>query len=234
MKNKYIAVALVVVTLIGVGGIIWWSGKGQSLLESAGTSATQDAAAIVATIHGGETTVTRAQLDAQIQDLAKNPQIQVPPASETETRGKFENLVLDQLIGGMLLFEEAQKQGFTADDAAVDAELATITAQYKTPEEFEKALTDANLTKDALRENIRHNLITNQYYDKIIAEHPVTVSEEQIRAFYDAEVAPKNATLVFDDIKNQIKTQLEQEKTQEVLKGVIDGLRQSADVKVLI
>ena len=234
MKNKYILIALVLVALLGVGGVIQWSRHKNNLMQAASSAALPDANAAVATLDSGKTTITRGQLDTQIQGLANNPQIQIPKKTDTDARAKFERLVLDQMIGGILLFDEAQRQGFTTDDAAIDKEFASITAQYKTADELDKALTAANVTKDALRENIRRNLIINQYYDKITKEHPVTASAEEIKAFYDTQVVPQDPKIVFKDVESKIKTQIEQQKTQEVLKGIVEGLRQSADVKVLI
>lgn len=234
MKNKYIAIALVVVAIAGVGGLIWFTGSGNDLVQSTSTNITPDASAVVATLNGGETTITRGELDAQIQALAKNPQVQVPDASQAEARANFERLVLDNMIGSILLFDEAKRQGFTADDAAVDSELATITAQYESAAVFEAALTTAKLSRESLRENIRRQLITNQHYAKITAEHPVTVRAEEIRVFYDTQVVPQDAKIVFEDVEDKIKTQIEQQKMQDILTGIINELRQSADVKVLI
>ena len=238
MKNTYVTIALVLVGFAAAGGLIWFVGAGHSLKpqakDTAQQSTTQDATAVVATLHGGTDTITRGQLDTQIQELSQNPQIHIPDPSDKEARAKFDRLALDQLIGSILFFNEAVKQGFVTDDKAIDAELATITAKYQNVAAFEAARDAAKLTQETLRENVRHRLITNQYYAKIAAEHPVTVTDEEVKQFFDTQVAPQNQKAIFTDVKNDIKTHLEQQKMQEVIVGIIDELYKSADVQVLI
>ena len=228
---------LVVAGLIGAGGLIWFTGSGNTLLQSNKNDTAQDAAAAVATIHGGQTTITRAELDAQIAMLANNPQTQVPAADQTEQRTQFEHLVLDQMVRDILLFEQAQKEGATANDADVDAELAAITAQYENTAAFEQAVAAAKLDTKSLRENIRHQLIVTQYYTQVAAEHPVTTTPEEVRAFFDEQIAPQqtaSTTVSFEELAAQIQAHLEQQKTQQVLDGIIDELYRSGDVKLLI
>ena len=237
MKNTYMIGGLVVAGLIGAGGLIWFTGSGNTLLQSNKNDTAQDAAAAVATIHGGQTTITRAELDAQIAMLANNPQTQVPAADQTEQRTQFEHLVLDQMVRDILLFEQAQKEGATANDADVDAELAAITAQYENTAAFEQAVAAAKLDTKSLRENIRHQLIVTQYYTQVAAEHPVTTTPEEVRAFFDEQIAPQqtaSTTVSFEELAAQIQAHLEQQKTQQVLDGIIDELYRSGDVKLLI
>src|SRR3989338_11077333 len=176
MKNTYMIGGLVVAGLIGAGGLIWFTGSGNALLQSNKNDTTRNAAAAVATIHGGQTTITRAQLDAQIATLANNPQIRVPATDQMEERAQFERLVLDQMVRDILLFEQAQEQGAPVDDAAVDTELAAITAQYENTAAFEQAVAAAKLDTESLRENIRPQLIVTQYYTQVAAEHPATTT----------------------------------------------------------
>ncbi len=232
MKNKYLASVLIIVALVGIAGAVWWSKS--NVTEPTGNNSVAHAEDPVATLHGGATIITRGELDAQIQELSQNPQIQVPDAADTEGRTAFERLVLDQMIGGILLFNEAEKQGFTADDTLVETELSSITAQYETAAAFEAELAKAKLSRETLRENIRRALITNQYYAKITTEHPVTVTDEEIRAFYDTAVAPQDETSVFENVEADIKTHLEQQKMQEILTGIVAELQQSADVQILL
>ena len=236
MKNKYITIALVVVVLAGAGGLIWFTEGGNTLITKLTQSAsrTQGADTVVATFTGGSAHITRAELDAKIQELAKNPQISVPDASKGEERTKFERLVIEQMIKDGFLIDEAQKQGLTADDAAVDAELATITAQYKDTAAFEAALVTAQLSKETLRENIRRQLIINQYYKSVAVAHNVTVTPEEVKTFYDTQVVPTQPKLAFADVEKEIQTRLEQQKTQEIVTGILDELYKSANVQILI
>lgn len=234
MKNKYIIVALALIVLVGAGGLVWFIRGGHLFIKPTASSATPDAAAVVATFHDGATKITRGELDTQVQTLAKNPQIQVPDASKVEERKTFERLVIEQMIKDTLLFDEAKKQELTADDAAVDKELATITARYKDVAAFEAALVAAQLNKETLRENIRHQLIINQYYNGIAATHNVTVTPVEVKAFYDTQVVPTQPKLAFADVEKEIQTRLEQQKTQGIVTGILDELYKSANVQILI
>ncbi|MBI4086422.1 SurA N-terminal domain-containing protein [Candidatus Kaiserbacteria bacterium] len=232
MKNSYITIALVIVALAGAGGVIWYFKGADPLATQTQEGVSQSADTVVATIRGGETKITRGELDVQIEQLAQNPQIQVP--KEGDERIAFERLVLDQMVGNILFFEEAKRQGFTADDAAVSAELSKITGQYADTAAFEAALLGAKLDKESLKTNIARQLITNQYRNKIAAEHPSTTTPEEIKAFYDAQITPQNPDTALEAVTQDIQTYLEQQKVEEVITGIIADLRASADVKILI
>lgn len=212
MKNKYI-IGLVVIGLVGAGGLIWSVKGGHSPFALLKRPPASQASTVVATFNNGETNITRTELDAQIKTLGSNPQVKVPEVSDTEARVSFERLVLTQMIHDNLLFSEAQRQGFTADDAAINAELTKITGQYKDTAAFEAALISASLDQETLRKNIGKQLIVNQYSAKVATEHNVAVTPEEIKVFYDAQVAKQNPELKFDDIKGQIQAHLEQQKT---------------------
>ena len=234
MKYAYIIGALVVVGLIG--GLLL-TGKADNPFKNKDTaSTTQDATAVVATftMNGGENTITRGQLDAQIQTLANNPQIQVPDQSNTEARTTFERLVLTQMVRDALLFDEAQKQGFTADTAAVDAELAKISGQYPDATAFQAALAAASVSEDTLRTNLAHQLILNQYSAKIAADQGITVTPEEVRTFFDEQVAPEASTTPFEEVSEKIQEYLTQQKTGAAVATVVESLYTAANTQIRI
>jgi len=92
---------------------------------------------------------------------------------------------LQALIENELLFQEAQRRGFSTVAQEVEDQLAAIVAQFPGPIAFETSLAQMEVTK----EDLRRDLERAQAVRKMIAaeiEPGVTVSAQEARAYYDA------------------------------------------------
>jgi peptidyl-prolyl cis-trans isomerase C len=92
---------------------------------------------------------------------------------------------LQVLIENELLFQEAQRRGYTAAAQEVDEELAAIVAQFPAEAAFEKSLAQMQVTKEELRLDLeRAQVVRNMIAAEI--EPGVTVKPDELRAYYDA------------------------------------------------
>jgi peptidyl-prolyl cis-trans isomerase C len=107
------------------------------------------------------------------------------PDTEKEGEYRAAAAALQTLIENELLFQEAQRRGFTAVKERVDEELAAIAGQFPTQPMFEKALAQMNLTPEDLRRDLEHAQSVKRMIETSI-EPGVTVSAEEVRAYYDA------------------------------------------------
>lgn len=223
-KNRLILIAV---------GIVILAGFVFAVARSFGVNTgLQDVNQVVAVVDGSE--ITRGELDEQIKQLEGNPQAQVPDKSLKEERAEFKRLVLDDIINRKLLSAEIDRQGFVIEEEEIDAEIETIKGRFESSEAFESQLEQFGLSEQSLREEIRQSLKNNRYFAKIAEEKNITVTDDEVAAAYDEQIAPLEGGPPLSDVAPQIKEQLEQEKLQEALLAVIQELRSSADIQILI
>jgi len=101
-----------------------------------------------------------------------------------EEEAEHRAAALETLIENELLFQEAERRGFAAEQQAVDEELATIAGQFPSARMFEEALAQMGIS----REDLHKDLERAQCVRKMIAssiEPEVVVSAEEVRAYYD-------------------------------------------------
>ncbi len=92
--------------------------------------------------------------------------------------------VLDQLIAIDLLQQDARAQGVTVSDDEVQQALAARKRGFPSEEVYKKALAQAGVTENDLREQAREQLTLQKYVETKLAPK-VTVSDQAVRDFYD-------------------------------------------------
>jgi peptidyl-prolyl cis-trans isomerase C len=93
--------------------------------------------------------------------------------------------VLEGLIHGELLYQESQRKAIKVEEVAINEQLGTLKKQFSSEDEFKTALNKMNLSEADIRSQIKKGLAIQQFITKHIAEK-VTVSDKQIRAYYDS------------------------------------------------
>jgi peptidyl-prolyl cis-trans isomerase C len=92
--------------------------------------------------------------------------------------------VLENLINRELLYQETQRQGIKIDEATINEQVLTLKKRFPSEAEFKSALTKANLSEVAIKNQIARGLAIEQLIDTYMAEK-ATVSGEEIKAFYE-------------------------------------------------
>jgi len=98
---------------------------------------------------------------------------------------KMKEEVLNQLIGGELLYQESKKAGIQIDDKTVEDQMAQWKKQFPTEDDYKKALKGMNLTEDLMRSDMKRGLslekfITEKFVNK------TAIPEKEIKQFYDS------------------------------------------------
>lgn len=96
---------------------------------------------------------------------------------------KYGQQVLQDMINRKVVFQEAERQGITADPKMLEKELAQIRESYgsENDRDFEQALMrQAGTTIEALTQEI-----TYQWLLRELATQEISVTEEQIQTFYN-------------------------------------------------
>lgn len=139
---------------------------------------------VVATVNGKE--ILRSELDKYY-----NASISDPNQKPTHEQADMQRLsVLHTLIEDEIMQQRAAKLNLVASDEDVNAKLT----EYKTPfteDEFNKQLSQRNITLDDLKNNIRRQLTQTKLLNKEI-ESKINVTEAEITAYYNAHKADFN------------------------------------------
>lgn len=129
--------------------------------------------------------------------------------------------VLNQLIGGELLYQESKKAGIKIDDKTVEDQMAQWKKQFPTEDDYKKALKEMNLTEDLMRSDMRKGL----FLEKFITEkfvNKTTVPEKEVKEFYDShpDMFKQSEQVKASHILIKVKPDATQAEQDEALKKI--------------
>lgn len=133
---------------------------------------------VLARVNGED--VRKADLDRMIKTMEGRAGQAVPP----ERRDEVYRGALDQLVVYTLLKQEAKTRNIKIDDSEIDAKLKEIKGQFATPEAFDKALKDRNMTVDSLKSDAWADLSVNKVMETAVSNIPGPTDAEA-KDFYD-------------------------------------------------
>jgi hypothetical protein len=139
----------------------------------------------------------------------------------------------------MLRFHEVERYGFgDVPQRLVDEQLASMESDYSTPEAFTDQLTRLGLSREDLARRIQRQLAVLTYVDELLGAR-VFVGLEEIRNHYDTVLLPelqaRNIEVPeFDDVREQIREVLRQERLNQELGRWTEELRSKADVLIYL
>ncbi|MBM4309860.1 MAG: hypothetical protein FJ119_02780 [Deltaproteobacteria bacterium] len=145
-------------------------------------AALKDPAAMVASVNGQA--VTAGDVDQEMKGLLARFGGRVPPEQMQELEPRMREQALENLISKRLIIQEADRQNIQPDDQQIEAELATVTAQFPSPEMFQEQLNTMGITAEQLRGDISDHLKVKGVYVRATEALP-PVTEEDINKFYN-------------------------------------------------
>ena len=133
--------------------------------------------------------------------------------------------VLGDLVSTRLVEQDAAHKHVTVSTEEVDAQLKQAKQQLGSGDAYKQALASNHLTELQLRDRIRLNLLLQ----KLVADK-IQVSDDDIQKAYDAGKDTTYQGKSLDEVKDQIKTQLTQQKQQDATASYLDDLRNKGKV----
>ncbi|MBF0475042.1 MAG: peptidylprolyl isomerase [Deltaproteobacteria bacterium] len=106
-----------------------------------------------------------------------------PPAEKELNELRKE--VMDNLINRELLYQECQKKGIKADEAAVEGQIKSIKERFPNEAEYKNTLLKMGMTEEGFKTQMKREMCIKQYIDKEFLEK-AKVDEKEMRAYYDA------------------------------------------------
>lgn len=132
--------------------------------------------------------ITEADVTGHVEVL--NPQDL--HGTSAPSAASMRDAVLQQLIEQRLLLQEAKRQGMTVTNEEVDAELEDVRRRFHSDEEFEQSLTDAGLSRERFKEQIRERLLVRHAVDAKVRA-AITVSPQEVASEFAAHPVPANS-----------------------------------------
>ena len=160
---------------------------------------------------------------------------------------------LNQMIQIEVLVQEAEKHGLLPSDSDLLAEMDSFRNQYDSDEDYQKALSDNLFTEDEFRSILREDLSIEALFDAMLPETVVT--EEEVLQHYEdmvesiqlqidemraegkeftTEELARMSPPFFEEIREELKAQLIQQKSQENQMEYLDALMEDSEIEVLI
>ena len=219
MKNALIAI--VALFILGVGG--WY-------FYSQGNSGGKAEGGAVAVVNGEE--VSRAEFERLQTQIATQQGVDVASTTE-DVKSKIKAQALDSLIAQTLLRQAAKAAGITASSTGVESQLAAVKVQLGSQDAYDQALAEQGMTEESLRTRINSDFIIQAYLERELHLSTITVSDEEVKAVYDAAAAQQTVP-PFEEVKDQVKQAALSQKQQALVEAHVATLRSAGDVKVLI
>jgi peptidyl-prolyl cis-trans isomerase SurA len=183
----------------------------------------------IAKVNGRE--IKRNDLDLQIKKLTQSLKITVPQEG-TKERNDFEQEELNRMIDAVLLAQEAEKKDFRPKEGEVKSQYDLLLSQVGGEEKLVEALNNVGITKEQLREDMAAQMMLDRYLGFIKEKNGITVTDEEIKDFYEKEIVPQDKKIELKDIEVRIRQVLEQQKLNQPLSEIVQDLRSKAEIVI--
>lgn len=166
-----------------VSGFAAGDSDAASSVGASGASATPIGIAdAVATVNGEP--IPRAELDRIVAAQLHQGRFQDGGEVAPERRAAVRQQVLEALITQRVLLQRAAAAGVQIEPEAVDAMIDEVQRQFRTEQEFLIVLGEQGLDLEDFRVELENQIKIERLIDREV-ESAVSVTEDEVRAFYD-------------------------------------------------
>jgi parvulin-like peptidyl-prolyl isomerase len=154
-----------------------------------------------------------------------------------ESDEDYRRRVLDALIDERVRFHEIDRFGFSEVPAEeVDGQVAQIRARFASEAVFDRALAEVGLNLQGLRQLVSRQILVLTYVDERLGAR-VFVSLDDVTRYYRSVLTPEmqkkgQPVPPLDEVRDQIREVLKQERLTQELATWTDELRAKADIVV--
>lgn len=221
-------VGIVVLILLAIGAIFYFTDIiPKDSLDLNNEEAEQVDEEEKAALVNGET-ISKGELEARVKQV----NAQTPGTSSVTDQQKKQ--ILQEMVDEELLYQEAKKEGVSADNQTIESEYQNTIEQFESEEQFQEALQENDLTEESLKKNIERGIVLNEYIKQIQEDSDVEVTEEEIQNFYDENIAGEEEAPELEEVKDQIEQQLLQEQTGQITNQKLEELKETADIQTFL
>ena len=183
----------------------------------------------IAKVNGRE--IKRNDLDLQIKKLTQSLKITIPQEG-TKERNNFEQEELNRMIDAVLLAQEAEEKDFRPKEEEVKSQYDLLLSQVGGEEKLTEALNNVGITNEQLKEDMAVQMMLDKYFGFIKEKNGITVTDEEIKDFYEKEIVPQDKKIELKDVEARIHQVLEQQKLNQPLSEIVQDLRSKAEIVI--
>jgi len=133
---------------------------------------------------------------------------------------------MDSIIDRELLLQQASAEGIEITDETANTEFETLKSENG--ETLDTLLAQYQITEEGFKEQLKFELTMNEYMAETI---DVSVTDEEVKEYYNQAKEENEEIPEFDEIKDQLKKQMLQQKTDEELQAKIDKVKEKAKIE---
>ncbi|WP_342388405.1 SurA N-terminal domain-containing protein [Salinicoccus bachuensis] len=195
----------------------------------------EDVPDVVAEVNGEE--ITKEEFEqvytAQFQQAAMQQQM----AGEEVDQDQLKEQVVEGMVSQKLLIQEAGNSDISVPEEEVNETIDQLVEQngLESQDEFFAALEEQGMSEEEVRSQLETELKAN----KLIAEEAgdIEPTEEELQTMYDEmtsmqEESGEGEVPSFEEVKPQLEDQVKMTKEGEAAQGLVEELREDADVTI--
>ena len=134
--------------------------------------------------------------------------------------------VLDSLITRTLILQEASKQKIAISEEEINQAVKQVEDELtKQGQSLDQLLLAQGITRDELNEQIKLQKIVEK-----IAGKDIKITDEEVKDYFEENKSSFPKDKKFEEVEEDIKEQLEQEKLSEKIQTWIQSLRNAAKI----
>lgn len=170
-------------------------------------------------------------------DVDRVIKLGLQPPSPGETDAQYRKRVLNSLVEERLRFHEIDRYGLEQVPVdEVEKAVAKVRAGFKDEASFQQAIKDVGLSPKGLRQLMTRQLLVLTYVDERLGPR-VFVTFDDINKYYRTVLTPEmqkkgQPAPPLDDVREDIREVLKQQKLTQELKTWTEELRNKADVVI--
>ena len=177
--------------------------------------------------------ISEEDYDQSIASITNSAAQQGADTTDPQVQSIIKEEAITGLINNELLFQGSQEAGITIDDAAVQTEYDLIKENFGGEEALNLRMQELGFSEEEVREDIMEQLAINEYITAQVNAEDLSVTDEEVSAYYESLTAQGAELPPLADISEQIAAQLESQKQQEAVSVLIESLRTDAEIEIL-
>jgi len=147
---------------------------------------------------------------------------------------EIKKAALTTIIENEVLLQAARAANITVDEAKVDEQILATSIQMGGEDKLNEELKKMGVSQKAYRNSVLEQTLLNAYIEQTISTSSVTTTDDEVEAFYDERTALADEGVEipsFKDVKDQVRTYLENIKREELIKAHIEELVAKASIE---
>jgi peptidyl-prolyl cis-trans isomerase C len=130
-------------------------------------------------------TISRGELDTSLNAFIQQRGMDMGMMSDPNRYKQVQMEVLDGLIARELLWQEAKKKNYVANEEEVEKAMGSVKSKFPSEEEFTLRLKQSGYTEKEYAEFLRQQLSVRELIQKDIAQG-IVVSDDEVHGYYES------------------------------------------------